>query len=131
MASHHRHSRCLASLVSWAVAHTPLMRSAVQTDGPGTPTPGRPGAICRYLVVTGALRLGSPGAGLRHLPARLPTCKAAMRSAPSMSRSLLEVEGGVQGDEKASRRCASVLERGSATARRSVASQPVLTCDKV
>jgi hypothetical protein len=39
-------------------------RSAVQTDGPGPPTPGRRGAICRYLVVTGALPRGSPGQGL-------------------------------------------------------------------
>ena len=44
---------------------------AVQTDGPGPPTPGRPGDSCRYLVVTGALRLGSPGRGLRRLTSRL------------------------------------------------------------
>jgi hypothetical protein len=50
------------------------MSSVVHTDGPGTPTPGRPGAICRYSVVTGTLWLGSPGSVLRLLPARLPTC---------------------------------------------------------
>jgi hypothetical protein len=57
------------------------MSSAVHTDGPGTPTPGRPGAICRYSVVTGTLWLGSPWSVLRLLPARLPACVAVMRSA--------------------------------------------------